>query len=373
VVSSCSNRKQPLVVAITTAGTASSFICREQREYARQILTGALPTNESTDSYFGLIYTLDTRHDWPELVERKDGEPLQAGVAYEDDWRDEATWIKANPSLDVCKEREKLRIAVQQAQEVKGLEFSTLRLEFNVWTQSETRWLSQLHWNACGVHPVRIQELLGRECYAGLDLSTRNDLTAFVLVFPPEQRGGPYAVLPYFWIPADRINYRVRKDHVPYDVWARDGQLIATPGNEIDFQFVEAQIAAASQQYKIVEIAYDRYEATMLSQRLRAINSNEEWVVPFGQGYASMSPASKNLETCIIGGELAHGNHPILTWMANNVVIEMDAAGNIKPSKAKSTERIDGIVALIMGLDRAIRHGGKKTVDVYQRRGPIFV
>lgn len=245
-----------------------------------------------------------------------------------------------------------------------------LRREMNVWTQSETKWINLEHWKACGQAMVDAQALRGRECYAGLDLSSNIDISALVLVFPPVKPGEFYQLLCRFWIPKENILKRVKHDRVPYDVWERQGFLVATPGNIIDYEFILAQIDRDAQTYDIKEIAFDRWGATKIQTQLME-KGGEDWLVQFGQGFVSMSPPMKELERLILGHQLAHGNNPVLTWMADNLVAAADAVENIKPDKERSRERIDGMVATIMGLDRALRHQPKGSV--YDTRGILTV
>jgi phage terminase large subunit-like protein len=187
--------------------------------------------------------------------------------------------------------------------------------------------------------------LQGRECWAGLDLATTFDTTAFVLVFPLED--GRYWVEPHFWIPEENMRERVRRDKVPYDVWARQGYLHLTPGNVTDFDQVRSDINALAKKYNIRQVGIDRWNATQLANQLQGDGVN---VLGYGQGYSSMSGPSLVLESLCVSEKLLHGGHPVLAWQAGNVAVQKDHNGNIKPSKAKSNERIDGIVALVMAL-----------------------
>lgn len=207
--------------------------------------------------------------------------------------------------------------------------------------------------------------LLGRECYAGLDLSSTSDITAFVLVFPPRTEEESYIVLPYFWLPEETLPLRCRRDHVLYDIWERQGYLKTTEGNVVHYGFIERFIEDLSTKFNIKEIAYDRWNATQMVQNLEDMGLT---VVPFGQGYKDMSPPSKELYKLMMEGRVTHAGHPVLKWMAQNVVMRQDPAGNIKPDKEKSVDKIDGIVALIMGLDRCIRHKGDDG-SIYDQRG----
>ena len=211
----------------------------------------------------------------------------------------------------------------------------------------------------------------GRPCYGGLDLSSTSDITAFVLVFPPEEPDEPYWILPKLWLPEDTLDLRVARDHVPYDLWHKQGYVRTTEGNVVHYDHIEHEIEQLGLRFNIREIAYDRWGAVQMSQNLEDVGFT---VVPFGQGFKDMSPPSKELMKLALEGKLAHGGHPVLAWMADNITVRQDPAGNIKPDKQKSTEKIDGIVALIMALDRAIRCGSVESSEsVYDERGLLFI
>lgn len=347
------SRRQPLMAAITTAGFDRQSICYVQHEYTEKILDGVI----QDDSYFGIIYTLD----------RVQGDDDTYQI---EDWTDERAWIKANPNLGVSKKLDNMRQLAKRAKEMPSALNAFLRLHLNVWTQAETKWIPLEHWNACG-NAVNAEGLRGRTCYGGLDLSSNIDISAFVLVFPPQAEGDEYRIIPRFWIPEDAMVERSRKDRVPYDVWVRQGFIEATPGNVIDYKFILHQIDQDMKTYDIQEVAFDRWGATKIMTEL-AEKGSENFLVQFGQGFVSMSPPMKELERLILEHKLAHGNNPVLTWMANNLVARQDPAGNIKPDKEKSIEKIDGLVALIMALDRALRHEPRKR-SVYEDRGLMTI
>ena len=220
-------------------------------------------------------------------------------------------------------------------------------------------------WDACAF-PVQPDELKGRVCYGGLDLSSTTDITAFVLVFPPQDEADNYVVLPYFWIPEENVSLRVRRDHVPYDVWQKQGFLHTTEGNVVHYDYIEKFIETMGEQYNIREIAFDRWGAVQMVQNLEGMGFT---VVPFGQGFKDMSPPTKELMKLTLEKKIAHGGHPVMRWMADNIFVRTDPAGNIKADKEKSTERIDGVIAFIMALDRAIRCGNDASESVYDERG----
>ena len=213
-------------------------------------------------------------------------------------------------------------------------------------------------------------ELEGRVCYGGLDLSSTTDITAFVLVFPPLDEEDKYIILPYFWIPEDNLTLRVKRDHVPYDVWERQGFLQTTEGNVVHYGFIEQFIERLGERFNIHEIAFDRWGAVQMVQNLEGMGFT---VVPFGQGFKDMSPPTKELMKLVLEQKIAHGGHPVLRWNMDNIYIRTDPAGNIKADKEKSTEKIDGAVATIMALDRAIRCGNDGGASVYDDRGLLFI
>ncbi|HEM5964528.1 TPA: terminase large subunit, partial [Streptococcus suis] len=290
--------------------------------------------------------------------------PVVYGLSDEDDWNDEENWRRANPSLGHTIGIDRVREAYQQALDNPAEENVFKQLRLNMWTSSSVAWIPE-HVYAKGNDPIQYDSLKGRSCYAGLDLSSTSDITAFVLVFPPRFEEENYIVLPFFWLPKDTLELRCRRDHVLYDVWERQGYIKTTEGNVVHYGFIEKFIEELSEIYHIKEIAYDRWNATQMVQNLEGMGLT---MVPFGQGYKDMSPPSKELYKLMMEGKIQHGGHPVLKWMGQNVVMRQDPAGNIKPDKEKSVEKIDGIVALIMGLDRCIRHQIDEG-SVYDERG----
>ncbi|HEM9224476.1 TPA: terminase large subunit [Streptococcus agalactiae] len=334
-------REQPLFFIITTAGTDRNSICYELHSKALDILNG----RKKDTSFYPVVY----------------------GLSDEDDWNDEANWRRANPSLGHTIGIDRVREAYQQALDNPAEENVFKQLRLNMWTSSSIAWIPE-HVYAKGNDPIQFDSLKGRSCYAGLDLSSTSDITALVLVFPPRFEEENYIVLPYFWLPEDTLELRCRRDHVLYDVWERQGYIKTTEGNVVHYGFIEKFIEDLSEIYHIKEIAYDRWNATQMVQNLEGMGLT---MVPFGQGYKDMSPPSKELYKLMMEGKIQHGGHPVLKWMGQNVVMRQDPAGNIKPDKEKSVEKIDGIVALIMGLDRCIRHQTDEG-SVYDERGILI-
>jgi phage terminase large subunit-like protein len=336
-------RRQPLYFLITTAGDDTKSVCYEQHQKAEAILE----SKKHDSSFYPVIF----------------------GAKMDEDWTDEAVWRRVNPSLGVTVQVDKIRAACESAQQNPAEENSFRQLRLCQWVKQSVRWMNMQAWDSCS-RAVDEKSLEGRICYGGLDLSSNDDITAFVLVFPPLEDGEPFQILPYFWLPEDTVEWRVKRDDVPYDVWARQNLLFVTEGNVIDFGAVEAKIDELGARFNIREIAYDRWGATQMSQNLERLGFT---VVPFGQGYKSMSPPTKELMRLTLTEEIAHGGHEILRWMMDNVFVRQDPAGNIKPDKSKSSEKIDGIVSLIMALDRAIRCGNVADESVYDNRGILWL
>lgn len=336
-------RMQPLYFLITTAGTDTKSICYETHQKAKDILAG----RKIDPTFYPVIYGADEA----------------------DDWTDPKVWKKANPSLGITVGIDKVKAACESAKQNPGEENSFRQLRLNQWVKQAVRWMPMERWDKCAFS-VDEDELYGRVCYGGLDLSSSTDITAFVLVFPPEDEDDKYIILPYFWIPEENMTTRVSRDHVPYDVWERQGVLQTTEGNVIHYGFIEKFIENLGKKYNIREIAFDRWGAVQMVQNLEGMGFT---VVPFGQGFKDMSPPTKELMKLTLEERIAHGGHPVLRWMMDNIFIRTDPAGNIKPDKEKSTEKIDGAVATIMALDRAIRCGNGTGASVYDDRGLLFI
>ena len=336
-------RMQPLYFLITTAGTDTHSICYETHQKAKDIIEG----RKIDPTFYPVIY----------------------GADESDDWTDPKVWKKANPSLDITVGIDKVKAACESAKQNPGEENAFRQLRLNQWVKQAVRWMPMEKWDKCAF-AVDEDELEGRVCYGGLDLSSTTDITAFVLVFPPLDEEDKYIVLPYFWIPEDNLTLRVNRDHVPYDVWERQGYLQTTEGNVVHYGFIEQFIERLGERFNIREIAFDRWGAVQMVQNLEGMGFT---VVPFGQGFKDMSPPTKELMKLVLEQKIAHGGHPVLRWNMDNIYIRTDPAGNIKADKEKSTEKIDGAVATIMALDRAIRCGNDHGASVYDERGLLII
>ena len=336
-------RMQPLYFLITTAGNNTESIGYEIHQKAKDILEG----RKIDPTFYPVIY----------------------GAEEGDDWTDPKVWKKANPSLGITVGIDKVRDACESAKQNPAEENSFRQLRLNQWVKQSVRWMPMDKWDKCAF-AADPSQLEGRVCYGGLDLSSTTDITAFVLVFPPEDEDDKYIVLPYFWIPEENMHIRVNRDRVPYDLWERQGYLQTTEGNVIHYGFIEKFIEQLGERFNIREIAFDRWGAVQMVQNLEGMGFT---VVPFGQGFKDMSPPTKELMKLVLEERIAHGGHPVLRWMMDNIYIRTDPAGNIKADKEKSTEKIDGAVATIMALDRAIRCGNNTGASVYDDRGLLFI
>jgi len=330
-------RSQPLLFAITTAGViGQSPICEEQHNYARRLLDGTF----SDPTYYPVIYGLDEKEDW--TVEGQPAKGKQPATG----------WYKANPALGDFLPIERIRDEARTALEVPAEQNSFRRFRLNQWVGQETRYIPMEDWRR-GALPFSIQDLAGKTCWGGLDLSTTRDLTAFALLFPID---GKCFVLPHFFIPGDDLRERSRKDNVPYDLWVSQGLIHVTPGNQVDYEFVRKTINDLSKLYDIREIGFDRWNATQIVQNLM---DDGLTMVPIGQGYQSMNAPTAELLAMVKDGRLQHGGNPVLNWMADCMTVKQDPAGNVKPSKPdrmKSKNRIDGIAAIVDALARVIVH-----------------
>lgn len=331
-------RQNPLHFIITTAGNDRHSIAYELHTKAVDILEG----RRVDPTFYPVVY----------------------GLKDDEDWEDEANWYKVNPSLGYTVDIERLRDAYREAKQNPADEITFKWLRCNMWVSSTVAWIPDAIYMR-GNEPIDMDALAGRDCYAGLDLSSTGDITALVLIFPPRDEEEKYVLLPYFWIPEETIPRRVKANSVPYDIWEKQGYIMSTEGNVIHYDFIEKFIVDLSEKYHILEIAVDRWNATQMIQNLEGEGFT---IVPFGQGFSSMSAPTKEFYRLLMEGRIIHGGNPVLRWMAGNVVIDTDPAGNIKVTKAKSKEKLDGIVAAIMALDRCIRQEGQSG-SVYDERG----
>jgi len=312
-------RQQPLLLVISTAGFDRHSILWELYAHAKKV-----EQNPALDpSFLPIIY------EAPETA----------------DWTKRRVWKKANPALGDFRSLEEMQILCARAKEIPAQENTFRRLYLNQWTEQAARWIAMPAWDQCRAPTTRAQ-LAGKKCYVGMDLSTTTDLTALVAVFPDDQG---FDVLAQCFVPEDRIRERSHRDHVPYDEWARQGLLTATPGAVVDYDAIRRVLQGWAAEFSLQMIAFDPWNATDLVTRLQ--QQDGLVCVSMRQGFASLSAPTKALEQAVLSRRLRQNGDPVLRWNVSNVAVESDPAGNLKPSKTKSTERIDGVVALIMAVD----------------------
>lgn len=321
LITSTAARAEPLVLYLTTAGMDRSSLAWDLHQYAEKARDNII----DDPSWLVSIFAAEASADW---TSRR-------------------VWQSAHPGLGITVSEEFLHQECLRAQQTPGYISSFRRLYLNTWTDKASAWLDMRRWDDCGEQPIALADLIGRSCYAGLDLSSTTDLTALVLVFTDPDGG--YTVLPYAFCPYETVVDRTLKDNVPYVSWKDQGLLTATPGNTIDHNAVIEKIAELSRLFDIHEIAFDRWNSSMLINEL----TREGFTcVPVPQTAGAMNPPARELERIVAEGGLRHGNHAVLRWCASNTSVEMNANGEVRPTRSKSREKIDLIVALLMAMSR---------------------
>ena len=318
-------RRQPIEFTVTTAGRYDKASLGWQvHEYAQRVADGRT-------------------YDMEYL-------PFICAASKDDDITDPEVHKKANPSYGSIIDPEEIAKAAQDAREKPSELNAFMRYRLNIWVEQLEAWIPMHHWDQCA-GAVDEAALVGRKCFGGLDLASKKDIVAFVLLFPPTDEDPLWRVLPRMWCPQEGAYARGRKDQVEYELWGKQGHLTLTPGNVVDYETVKQQIARDSKIFKLAAIGADKWNLEYLRQRLE---SDGVTMVEYGQNFHDMSPPSKELEALVVSHAIAHGGHPVLDWMAGNVTAITDGKENIQPSKKESPEKIDGIVALIMALGMAM-------------------
>ena len=338
LLTSTGSRRQPLCIAITTAGYDRNSICWEIYNYAKQVQDKIIEDS----SFYSSVFEAEI----------------------EDDITKESTWKKANPNYGISLRKEYMQRESQRAVDVPSYQNTFKRLMLNIWTDSITAWIGAKEWELCQ-GDIDLKELKNKECWCGLDLASTRDISALVLLFKEDEK---FIVVPYFFIPEENAKKRSERDKVDYVTWIRDNHIIATSGDVADYNFIKQKIMDLGMEYRIQSICYDRWNASQL-----VIDLTNEGVPmePFGQGFQSMAAPSKQLESLILSKQIIHDGNPVLKWMIANTVMEEDAAGNIKASKKKSSEKIDGVVSLIMALGSYMTEGDISSV--YNDRGLLML
>ena len=315
-------REQPLLIVITTAGFDQTSVCFEEWEYARKVRDGII----EDPSLYVSLYETPQETTWEQLA------------------ADESLWKLANPALGDFLREDGLRDLIREGQAKPALRNSIMRLRFNLWTSSDVAWFDIDTWDRCG---GLVGNVAGQECFGGLDMASTSDFAAWVMYFPEGHK-----VMAHLFLPEEAIERRSPM-RAQLDAWSKDGWIHVTPGDCIDYDYIKQQVLRDAAVYQIREIGYDPWNATQIALQLQD-KLGENVMVPVRQGFATLSAPSKLLETLVSDRKLNHGGNPVLRWMASNCMVEVDANENIKPSKKRSTEKIDGIAALVTALDRAM-------------------
>ena len=337
-------RTQPMFFTITTAGVFDkTMIGWIEHEYAQQWLDDGVEDEE----FLGYIRCADP----------------------DDDILDPEVHKKANPSYGTIIDPAEIAKAAKDAVEKSTERFAFMRYRLNLWTDAYSSWLDMLAWDKCA-GPVDEAELVGRRCFGGLDLASRRDLTALVLLFPPRVQGEPWDALCRIWCPAEGAAVRAKNDKVKYLDWARQGFVTLTPGNETDFIAIREQVEADRKRFKIMPlgIGADPWNLTHLRQELDPLAAI---ITPFQQIVKYYSGPCKKLEVMVLDGKIRHGGHPVLRWAVSNVRVKIDANGNVFPNKEKSKDKIDPATALLMALGRAMEH--QERASAYADHGAFAV
>lgn len=329
-------RNQSLIWIITTAGFNKVGPCYQFRKMCIDVLEGRL----TDDGLFAIIFTQDE----------------------EDDWNDPKVWVKSNPNLGVSVLEAALKGEHQQAVNSTTAQVGFKTKNLNIWTDQSAVWIPDARWQMC--NNGKLPDLIGKECWASLDLSSTTDMTVLGLLF----REDKFYWLPVFFLPGITALERSRKDHVNYDKWIREGWIFETDGDVVDYDYIRIKVNELAKQYKIKSIQYDRWNSSQLVNNLTADGAN---LVPFGQGYQSMSTPTKELEKMVLNKEIEFGENPVMRWMNSNVEIRTDPAGNIKIDKSRSTEKVDGMVALVMAIGGYLTDQDKGSV--YDKRGIVTI
>lgn len=333
-------RQQPILFIITTAGFNVEGPCYALRKNMIDILEGRI----ESDREFAIIYTLDK----------------------EDDWQDPEVWPKSNPNLNKSVYLNYLKAQFKQAKNQGGqkeVSFKTKNL--NIWVNSSDTWITDEEWMACDFgEPIHDR----KPVYLGVDIASTRDITAIAELYPPHEKSARFRVRMHYYIPEDSVDTKRKSGEAPYRKWVDDGLIKTTPGNHTDQAYIEEDILQINDRGNLKAAEFDPYNTSYLMTNL---TDKGVPVSPFRQGFLSMSEPTKKLETMILSKELDHGGDPVLRWMMSNVALKHDPAGNIKVDKAKSQDKVDGVVALIMAI------GGYLTEEIeenpYKNRGMLYV
>jgi phage terminase large subunit-like protein len=349
--SSTVQRTQALIYHITTAGANVQSACKRYEDSVIEVLEGRNIDN----SLWIMIHDID-----------------QEDLQTEQSWENKELWQKANPllgnGLDINAIEKEFVKALNQSSKIRN--FKTKNL--NMWVDQEFDWIYNEIWMKGKVSEIPMQKFETFGAYAGLDLSTTTDLSAYVILSEPDESGDRYAKFNLF-CPKDTIVKRSKEDRVPYQYWADQGYIIATPGNVIDYDIIEETINSTYHNHKIIRLEYDRYNATQLIQGLQEKGLN---VSEFSQAIGTISAPTKEFEKLVYSGKIKHDGNPAVAWMLASCVIYADANENIKVHKGRSGangRRVDGIIALINALGGSMSTPEETNESYYNREDAEFI
>ena len=353
------SRLQPLQIAITTSGSDQESICYEQRQYVTQILNQVV----EDDSYFGVIYTIDTKKDWPNLEK-------------DDDWLDEKNWIKANPNLGVSVYLDDLKRKAKKAARIPAAQNNFQRKHLDIWTQQVTRWLSLEMWDANNTSEIVEKDHKGRWCVAGIDLSSVSDLTCCVYLFPRDDDRKWVDLIMRCWCPESRLYDTKNKYREQYQAWEKAGWLFITPGDVIDYDFVLKEVLRdyATFEVGLIGVDYAFQGVDFCNKLMVEVGHTDDnpRVISTGNSAPKLGPVCNEFERRLIDNKINHGGNPVLRFMADSVAVKVSPDGYKKPDRDKSQGKIDGIVAVLYALDRLMR--SKPPVkSIYESRGAIVL
>ncbi len=331
-------RRQPLNVIISTAGDDDTGIGYETYQHAKAILAGV------SDDVTTFAY----------IAEAAEGDKLDSP----------ATWAKANPMMGITIQKSEMRESYEEAKDSPRKLAVFKRYRLNIWTKTSEPWLNMGHWDACN-EPFSAEDMEGMECAGGIDLATKSDLSAVALCFPDDvdaDRPEFYSFLLHFWLPDDNILKREEQDRCPYRQWADEGWLTLTEGNTTKFDAIRDYVVDASQRYALTECGFDPWNAHQMAQELQ--DRHGLCMIEMRQGIPTLAAPSKAFENLVTEHRIAHGGNPILRTQASHVCVDTDTNGNFRPvkMKAKKFHRIDGIMASVMALGRALSMAEGETV-----------
>jgi len=341
------NRRQPLFLCITTADWDHPSVCNEEYDYARKVRDGVI----HDPGYLPVIY--EAPHDA--------------------DWRSPKTWAIANPNLGVSVSKQALADLCKEAQEKPAFENEFKRQHLNIRTEQAQRWLPLETWDQCAGPPIELDAIRGKPAYLGIDLSSNTDLTACVAFIPDaaDRDHHKHAALPFYWIPADNAEIRQRRDRVPYLAWRDQGLIELTPGNTVDYSYLRKRVKLLAEFFDIQSIGFDPWNAGHICHHQLGEQDGLP-VAEVRQGFVTMNEPCKRLETLILSRQLWHGGNSILRWNLSNVAVRTDASENLKFDKERSADRIDGLVALAIAVQRWTDNPDG-AASVYDSRGVLYL